>query len=98
MFTPQPPIGQCVGSGWFAFGASCYLFLGEDRQSFYEARLRCEENHGYMVSIHDNVTQAFLASSIISQTPYSVWIGLYGSQDGECSLLGLTFIMSDYGV
>ncbi|KAK7097065.1 lymphocyte antigen 75-like [Littorina saxatilis] len=86
-FTPKPPTGQCVGHNWVAYGDFCYLFKGDDRQTFYESQLRCREQEARLISIHDNTTVEFLVNMVISQTSYNVWLGLYGSQTAGFSWL-----------
>jgi len=82
-FTPQPPHGQCLGTDWFAHGDFCYLLRGNDRQTFYEAQLRCQEQQAHLTSVHDSTTVEFLVAMVIPQTAYNVWIGLYGSETGQ---------------
>ncbi|KAK7498721.1 hypothetical protein BaRGS_00010098, partial [Batillaria attramentaria] len=82
-YTPQPPKGQCVGANWIPFGDTCYMLRGDDRQSFYEGQLRCRDQEAQLASVHDLDTLQFLATMILPQTPYSVWLGLYGSQSGK---------------
>lgn len=79
-FTPQPPLGQCIRANWVSQGDYCYLFRGLDRQTFYEAELKCQDQQAHLTSIHDNATAEFLKFMMVSITSNSVWIGFYGSQ------------------
>ncbi|XP_077862270.1 macrophage mannose receptor 1-like [Saccoglossus kowalevskii] len=68
--------GDCA-SGWTSFHTSCYQFESESPQSWDSAQSRCQQSGGNLVTVNDNVEQAFLTSqltSIVNGDMY--WIGL----------------------
>ncbi|XP_069815127.1 macrophage mannose receptor 1-like isoform X2 [Dendropsophus ebraccatus] len=76
--TVPAPEGGCP-SDWLSFGKKCYGIFGtgEDEGVHWDnARRECQSLGGDLVTINDDLVQAFLMSNL-KNTKADVWIGLH---------------------
>ncbi|XP_033107417.1 macrophage mannose receptor 1-like isoform X2 [Anneissia japonica] len=75
--TTALPQGNCP-SGWIEFNKRCYQFHGSiesDRFGWRDARDKCRNVGGDLVTIHDQRVNAFLTTKL-KGLDYRMWIGL----------------------
>ncbi|XP_075068019.1 macrophage mannose receptor 1 [Mixophyes fleayi] len=78
-FAPTAPLpqGGCP-SDWLSFGKKCYRIFGKEEEEVVEwavARSACQELGGNLVSIPDDMVQAFLVTHL-KDFSVDVWIGM----------------------
>lgn len=76
----SPPPGYCPDN-WQEFGSFCYKF-DTNLRSYGDAKFDCNQQGGYLVTIHNNQELEFVTEISLTSTVQAgpIWIGLEKNQ------------------
>ncbi|XP_035764283.1 macrophage mannose receptor 1-like [Neolamprologus brichardi] len=74
-----PPKGGCPHP-WKKFNSKCYSIIDNQNLTWHDAREKCKQKGGNLVSITSRDVEVFLLSQMADAPTTDLWIGLFQSQ------------------